>query len=421
MKSVFFTLALFCFAYSSCQPPRISDPPFTVGDYIPPLEINKVLNHFSDSLQLSEFKNHLLILDFMSIGCISCLRALSRFDSLQAQFGRRLQFVLVTQDKTDRVAAFMNSNRIGKEIHFPVITEDSILETWFPHQFIAHEVWIYNGKVIAITGGDYVNENNIEIILSGRPLHLPVKTDRGDYNFQRPLLTTDNSGQKNILLGYSAFTNSLIGVPRNQWNNTDSLSGLRRLTMINYPLIGFCGKAFGLSPHFPSAFLMLQVKDSTRFLYNDSSLYKDEWNRQNTFCYELNVPVSVPQQQLNERIQNDINFFFGIKMKMEQMNMQCLVLLDSKDSSPLALSPLLSASVNKPVPVRSCSELVAFLNAHFYTLPVLNESSGNCRMDLMLGEEDLTGLNNLQRQLKKYGLQLVPACRSVEMLVISDR
>jgi hypothetical protein len=419
MKSVFFTLALFCFAYSSCQPPRISDPPFTVGDYILPLEINKVLNHSSDSLQLSEFKNQLLILDFMSIGCISCLRALSRFDSLHAQFGRRLQFVLVTQDKTDKVAAFMNSNRIGKEIHFPVITEDSILETWFPHQFIPHEVWIYRNKIVAITNEDYVDQNNIELALSGRPFHLPLKQDVLDFDYKKPMLVIDDQVvpklAEPVSVYYTSFTGYMQGIPPGVRWLADTIGQYRRVMMVNQPVIRLYANAFHM-PALPPSYIVLKVKDASRFVFDSAVIYHDEWNRNNSFCYEAVLPLTLNEQQLQQKIISDLNIYCHATASLEKRIMDCYV-LTLKDKTVKPVSFVTGADLEE---FSSIGSLIYRLNHSFYSLPFIDETGSRGKNQLFFSKKSITDIPLLQKQLEQFGLRLTKQSRELQVLVLTD-
>lgn len=325
---------MLCSILSICQPPRNTNPSFSIGNKIPALNISNVLNHQSGSLNLDEYNHKLLILDFMGTSCISCLRALPRFDSLQSQFGKRLQVVLVTPEKKERVSAFLKTKRAGQGLCFPVITEDSILEAWFPHQFISHLVWINDGKVVAITGSQYVDDNNIGILLSGRPLHLPRKKDMADYNYSRPLLTFTQLPEEDetAIKYYSGFRSALPDIPHRFLHTVDSAAGTQRLLIINYSLTEIFLKSYGLPVIYPQKWMQLNVADTSRFIYDPGKSYRQEWRSDNSYCYEAVLPISLSAQQYMDKLRSDVSAYFGFSSRIEKRDTAYLII--SQNSFP---------------------------------------------------------------------------------------
>lgn len=139
--------------------------------------------HDSIIMAVPAQKNQLIIVDFFATWCSSCAKALPELDSLQTQFGNRLSIRLVssygTGDTKEKINAYFLRRKkpTGQQYSFPVIYNDSLLKNSFPHQKIPHYVWIYNGKLIAITRSKEVTSSNIKKVLQGKHISLPVKID----------------------------------------------------------------------------------------------------------------------------------------------------------------------------------------------------------------------------------------------------
>lgn len=184
----------------SCSSQQLK--PLAVGDALPNLQLTGIINYRSSSADLSELSKvspnsplgdrggdsggdsgKLLILDFWSTWCTSCLKKFPHLDSLQKQFGDHLQILLVnskaTGDDSLKVTAFFSKrkNTDGSSFQFPYITGDTALHDLFPHTFLPHYIWIYKNKFIAATNAAEITSSNIEALLSGRTVDLKIKND----------------------------------------------------------------------------------------------------------------------------------------------------------------------------------------------------------------------------------------------------
>ena len=185
MKRISCFLALLCLALSSCGQQSVTKP-LTVGDTIPFIILTDVVNFPVSKIQLSSYKGKLLILDFWATWCNSCVRTFPKLDSLQTQFRKQLQFVLInnfnrtgnTKESVQRF--FKNKKALARNLrHIPVVTDTTARITQlFPCKFIPHYIWVNPaGIIIAITGAEEVTAANIRTAIRGRPLSLPIKTE----------------------------------------------------------------------------------------------------------------------------------------------------------------------------------------------------------------------------------------------------
>jgi thiol-disulfide isomerase/thioredoxin len=171
----------------------------TVGDKVPDITINNVLNYKTTSFKTNISKKPLL-LDFFATWCSGCIAALPHFNGLQQELKDSLQVMVVCTEPESKIKRLLQTSPLLKNISLPFITSDTVLYNMFPHHAIPHEVWISReGVVKAITIADYVNKENLQKLVAGRPLLLPVKTDEQRYDPSLTLPENASAMQSNIL------------------------------------------------------------------------------------------------------------------------------------------------------------------------------------------------------------------------------
>lgn len=248
----------------------------------------------------------------MSVGCYSCVKALKRFDSLQNQYQNQLNFVLITPDSRERVSSFLTNNKIGQQIKFPIAAKGHVLDKCFPHQSISHIVWIYKGEVEAITNAEYVNNANIDKLISTGSISLPIKKDRPDYNYDISLLSQISTSPEKFPKLYSVLLSNKSGVPRKFKEGIDSSNGVKWIRMINFPIIDLYCKAYKLPYRLPPEQLILNVKDSSSLTYDNSYDYRSKWIADHSFCYEISVPIEWSEIQTQSKMIADFNSYFNL-------------------------------------------------------------------------------------------------------------
>lgn len=154
-----------------------------VGDKVPDLLLENIINYKSTSAKLSDFKGKLLILDFWATWCGSCISKLAEDEALQDEFSCKLVFLLVnskdTGDSLLNATSFLNKwqKSHSLKLNSPMIFEDHVLNQYFPRTALPHYVWIDgSGKVRAITRKEFVNSENIIKALQLDEFNFPIKT-----------------------------------------------------------------------------------------------------------------------------------------------------------------------------------------------------------------------------------------------------
>jgi thiol-disulfide isomerase/thioredoxin len=155
---------------------------FHIGDTVPDITINNIINYKTTSAKLSDFKGKLVILDFWASWCTTCLNEMPKSDSLQKRFKDRIQIILVNP-KLSRDSSFQVNRSLqrikqktGISISLPIVLYDTILYNHFPFNYLPNLVWIGPyGTVKAITGKEGLIYKNIDEILEGKQPGLKLK------------------------------------------------------------------------------------------------------------------------------------------------------------------------------------------------------------------------------------------------------
>jgi thiol-disulfide isomerase/thioredoxin len=399
--------------------------PLGIGDKMPNVPLGTVLNYRKPANTLP-LKGKLVLLDFMNTYCSSCIKALPAFDSLQHKYAGRLQIFMVTGERRERPAHFMKTNPVAKIISLPFIVADSILEKFFPHTFVSHEVWIYDGVVKAITAADYVTDENIRTILSGKNPEWEVKTDVGNYDFDTPLLALNDNASKyaannNI---YSAVcTPNLKGIGVFYKDEVDSTTGIRSIRAINYSIAALYIQVLTDWRNFPRSHVWLQAGSKERFAYINKKEYYNVWSEKNTYCYEATFPPHTPDAIVKQKIQADLDMYLQVQSSFETRKATCYVLVPDSGftaaSFPTGDYTTLAAQASKDDVVFMFPDgLVNMLNTTYWGTPFYNGLDAHLHTAIILPEAILTDMHTLETSLKQQHLLLQKVTKDVYMLVL---
>src|SRR5829696_2286085 len=82
--------------------------PVRIGQPVPDVSLDKLVNYPASTIKLSDFRGKLLILDFWATWCSPCIAAFPKLDSLQRKFGDKLQILSVTKESKSIVKQFLS-------------------------------------------------------------------------------------------------------------------------------------------------------------------------------------------------------------------------------------------------------------------------------------------------------------------------
>lgn len=182
LKSFYMLLILALPICSVAQNPSLQYNPLQVGEVIPadlwniPLQ---VVNHpeSSETIRLSDYRDRkIIILDFWSSWCSSCINSFPSLDSLQNIFKEDLQILLVnpasSKDDANRILYIMEKrgkieNNEGK-FSVPSIYNDEILTQYFRPKVYPRLIWLnQKGEILAITGKKELSSKRLAELMEG--------------------------------------------------------------------------------------------------------------------------------------------------------------------------------------------------------------------------------------------------------------
>lgn len=401
-----------------------------IGDSLPDVAIKGVIGHI-DEKRTVDFKNKLLIIDFWATSCISCVLALPKMEKLQKQFNGKILILPITNEKTEYIKNFLNSNRYIKNLTLPIMTNDKLFHIWFKHRTVPHEVWIYQNKVIAITSGDYVDEFNIKRALLGSNITSIKKYDFYKFDRSKTLLSEHHlqKDSLNDIISYSAIFKYKEGVNTGFSGPTgydvDTIRNKTRVFFINMPIFNaylmysfdqikienLVKPTVTITPNQ----LIWEVIDRNKYkFYKSKGNYAEEWMRKNAVCLEIQKTGSkFSNQQLARYATQELDRLLRMHVRWEKKREKIWVLKDNLR--------LKTKRHNSLLPGRNITkdEFIALMNENEENPYVFNESTNN---EEKIPKVIITNNNieKIARQLISYGYKLTAEVRLVDKFVISE-
>ncbi|RZK39829.1 MAG: TlpA family protein disulfide reductase [Pedobacter sp.] len=401
-----------------------------IGDRVPNVLLPKILNYHSKDAQIADFKGKLLILDFWATWCGACISMIPRMDSLQKEFGGKIQIMSVTSEPETVVKTFIEKyekrNRISSII--PNVVGDTILRKLFHHYILPHYVWIdETGIVRGITDMEDLTAANIASLLKDEKTQLSLKTDpiKIPYNKDKPILINGNGGSGNNLIYHSILTRYTEGLSGGFSFRLDTLLG-NKITVTNCSRLWLYKLAYSkLGSWFGDNNVILKVKNPSQLTSNMSgSDYRNWLNDNNGFCYELIVPASLIRRT-SIIMQNDLkNFFPEYSATVMEKTVPCLSLIRTDSTK------VLSSTGGNPVvsfdpfswKLRNAriGVLVDRINKmQRHNITLVNETGIKIPFDMDISGS-LEDIDDINRDLSKYGMKVIKSSKVQQILVIED-
>lgn len=425
MKIIFALAVILVCALSSFLFAQDKIAPLQIGDPVPNIFLENIINHPGATARLSDFEGKLLILDFWATWCRPCIQVIPRFEQLQREFVNQLQILMVTSQPSISITKFF-SNR---GFTLPSVTGDQKLSKMFPHKYVPHEVWIKDGKIIAITGEAEVTANNIKAQLSEKPPVMDEKKSNFDYDLTKPLLFNGNGGQSSDLLYHSVFTGYLDGIGGGGVY-TDSLDRFKIRALNGTVLQLYLGAMrYTDNRELAQTNRCILEFDKQEILPKPGVSAYSPIARGKYYCYELIVPIAL-KNQAGELMLEDLNRFFGaryhLRGSVEKRPVKCWALrktaafkeLASSGFTPEIISDDSNLMVYHKQPFSKFQEAIANLYRHD-PYPVIDQTGITTLIDISFptGEKDI---RKFSANLEKYGLCLVQDSCKIDMLVIKQ-
>jgi thiol-disulfide isomerase/thioredoxin len=375
-----------------------------VGDQYDYKERVKIFNAEKAEIPLKKYEDRLLILDFFTTSCGSCIEAMPKNNKLQQQFGSRIQILPVTVEKGERVKNFFSKNETVKDNKLPVGYADVALKKVFPYQGVPHVVWIYKGKVKAITHADMLETQYIDEILSEKDVsRWPQKNDY--FNTKESL---PESIEKYRIS--SAILPYVNGAKLSYLMDTLSTE-LIRDRMVNVPVVTAYVYAFSIIKDLPlmkKERIVLEVSDRSSFEKPDS-VVQSIWEQQHSIGYESILPSYLSEMERMMRIVADLNNKLGLHARLENREAQVWLVEKAKSTSNVASGQ----KTGQPLALK-----MGLLEVMYPAIPpIVFKDVDEMMLLTMNGSDDF---ETLKQQLSENGLTLSKAVRPIQKLVITE-
>lgn len=460
------TVIIYFLAASTSGQNKISDVTLSniqnlnIGDQLPNFEF-KIINSYKERARTEDFKNQLLLIDFWSIGCPGCIEALPRMDSLQKQFGNKIKILPITNERKNLVTDFWKHNKFTKNLNLSGVIEDVLFSAYFKHRTIPHEIWIYKGKIIAITGIDFVDANNIGKILNGEKVDWPVKNDFYVFDgLKDPLFKPDTTQvDPKSIIKYAAISDYKDGVNSETFSGgsgivRDSIRRTVRAFFLNQPIYTsyFILNLFGGNLLKPSSLIkpapqnsigpneiVWEVADKSKYTYISKSIsgYEQNYVKKNAICFEsLNPDTGQTDAQVYKSIYDDLNRLLRLNVRWERRKEKVLILArtgpDDKIKSKMKIVQTWTNhanGVNPHISINgsfhkfrdvSLNYILNELNSQEANPYVFDETGYKDHIDMDLNFSSWTDISAIRRGLSSYGLDLKEEEQEVDKFVFSE-
>jgi thiol-disulfide isomerase/thioredoxin len=393
MRPFFWLLAILCPCLNNAQP-------LLVGDRVPPLVMQYIASKTKDPRYAGP-NPPFIILDFFATWCGSCIAALPHFDSLQRRMKDSVSVVVVCEQPSSEISQFITANGRAKNIALPFITCDSLLTSRFPHRLLPHEVWIYKGRVMAISLPEEVTPANIRKLIATGSVDLKEKRDILDFDRNVSLYAYRSEAAP---VYYSLLTGRLQGA--GALRGTATVDNMRRLYFFNTPL--------------PSLFQFASGMPFNRFVYGLGDTAVAEYP---VHCYEQLSPVGIDDKTVRQWMLEDLNRQSALSGSKQMRTMSCYVIrclpggckAQTKGGTKKVSTDSLAGTRRfTNVPLTRITE-------YFSRSIILDETGIAGNLDLTLPFAALKNIDQLNQSLLPYGMTIEKQQRELEVFVITDK
>lgn len=429
-----FALFSLIFLFNHLQNSTAQSIGMEVGDSIPKLKIQNAVGNKFKGKSILNFSKNLLIIDFWSTGCGSCVEGLPRLHALQRKFEGVLTILPVTSENARNVRTFWKNNHYTKDLEINSVVEDTIFASLFKHLYIPHEVWIYKGKIVGITDLEYVDAFNINMILSGTSVNWPVKNDFYKANLNKNIFYHDyensTSGLSPVyytgISWYQEKVNPPIWFTGGSGIKRDTLNHTIRAFFYNQPILTSylvnwsrilnIKSLIKPSITLQSNQIIWDVVDKTKYAFIPKpGQYSAQWLIKNAICYETIIPDrGQNDRDIYKQINTDLDHFFGLTVRWVRRKEQVLVIRQNSDK--------LNVRVNIPnngkdkITLYEVSQQMNNVETNPYVFIDENIATSEVYMNMA----SWNNIVDIRNKLKLYGFTLEEEQRDVDKLLFKE-
>lgn len=393
-----------------------------VNQLCPAFAFDTLFNYPKEKLSLSEFRGKFVIVDFWGTFCLPCIAAFPKLESWQKRFGDRLQILLVATDGYQKAKQFYETREKANKPMFLPCAINRTMVKYFQVKEVSTYVWIDDkGYIRAITDEYQLNEKNITDFISGKDIMVREKEKRLNVDYRKPLFDMAKELDTNSVVFGSVLTGHLKGMP-SVTNTARKGINRNRIYAHNMGIRNLYQIAYGdLKGPIPSARIVIETLHPEKITLPKNEDFEN-WKAQNTFCYEINVPEA-KRDSIWKMMRDDLQQLFGYNAYLEYRMQKCLVFKADKSFRYLtdtAITPVYSISAGGISIINQPFSKVVDNISHFLPNEIFFDETGLSGKVAITIQAQMNDVNEVNRELKKYGLSLHYEDRQVQMLVIKD-
>jgi len=403
--------------------------------------LQDVENYSKSKISLNDFKGKWLVMDFWYRGCGASATSLPKMDSIHRAFKDKLSVLMVVTNSNllfgKSVKPLFQKLIERQNLSMPAAYDSTLSQKWniysFPYIIIVNP----QGIVHSVTTGYDLSIKKVTDMVAGKEVTFDPK------RLDRPVFYADSIPNLQSRLKYRSILTSWDG----EWQIIPGVenyleafphNGIRfaRTNLQWLYMTAYLGKSYWSiedSLEYVSTYQIpvLEMKDQTPFKANFLT-------GESVYNYQLDVPPPARNAETIMRImQNDLKNMFGYEAHIEYRDVPVWKLTANKNTEKLlktkGASPY-SANITDTgnndgdgglagffmvnYPLRALKDvLLKFVNKQ--NLPLIDETGINYNIDIRM-DALMTDLNQINRELNKYGLTVTKAPRKMKVLVITD-
>ncbi|MGS2741846.1 TlpA family protein disulfide reductase [Sinomicrobium sp. M5D2P17] len=421
------------------------DKALKVGDQVPDFMLENLINYPTKTAKISDFKGKLLILDFWSENCASCIASWPKLIKLQEEFKDKIQIIIVNPyNEKAKVREIIEKREklINQKITLVASATDKkrqykiLLDLLFPRSAVPHVIWIDGkGKIQGITQGPVLNEKNIRAILDEEKVNFGKKVESTDFLpfiIKEPLFVHKNGGDSKEVFWQSVFARAdeRLGFG---WGYSNTSTGssviamnssIKELYQLAYVTDEYLNQK-GISSMLSPKHVWLDIKDSSKYISKINGILQYK----NLYTYQLIAPPGITREMLRSHIQSDLQRYIGLDARWEKKVKKCLVLtvkdtslIGYKKGEKISSSNGLSFMKINKHPVSKLFISLEYITGGIYSESYIfvDETGYNGLLGDIEIEANLQDIEALNNALKKYTLKFSLEDREVDILAIRE-
>ncbi|RQP18365.1 MAG: hypothetical protein EAS52_05745 [Parapedobacter sp.] len=406
-----------------------------------------VRNGQDSTIVFDRYRDKLIILDFWASWCSTCIHSVNKLDSLQT--ARIIDDFIVIPVTSDDVK---QAHFVFKRYKWDMVSimGDTLLRKFFPYQTVPHQVWIRDGKVIAMPKQEYATAENIRLATNGGVPEVYNNIQDLVLDPTRSLFEGTNGGISPLYKGeYSKVLPWLDGY---QWvrptyfvrNDTTFLY----CNNVSIQLLYYEAFKEGIFPLLTSkngSGIHWEIADTleSRFFLPpranrrgdvSTDRKKLQWERANKYGYLLAYPRTITEEEARLIMRQDLNAFFGerfgLDAKIEDGPVYRYAILRVRKDIAAAVNQLQRGADNphflfgQQFHKTVIRHLQSIDGMRFDSWRVLVDSTGidpalHCHVEFT--PEAMGNLDRLNQELQSYGLYVTIEEKPVPVVIVRQR